>query len=502
MMLDVFLFVLRPDSLGYLLAGTILGYLVGVLPGIGPLTGIALLLPLSFRLEPRDTLLVFASLYQAAEYSGSITAIAVSTPGAPNSAAIIMDGYGMHRAGHIGKAFAYSLWSAVFGSCVGIAAMLLLARPLASIGLLFGPAAFAALAFLGLATVGTLTGGRPEKGLLSVIAGLLLGTVGIDPISGAFRFTMGMPFLYNGIPLVPMLVGLFALPEAVDMLISPERKAIALVATQISDRIWLTWREFRSVLKAECIGTTVGLFMGLIPGVAGSIPPWISYNLARSFSKEPHKFGHGAPEGIAAPELTNAAVMHTTLITAFSLGIPGTPTSAVILAAMTIAGLVPGPMLFAQHPEIPYTVFVGLLLSTAMLWVIGLVTTRIWMQIVRLPTEALALAIILFTVIGSYMVRTNLSDVLVAIIAGVTGYLMRRGGYSTPALVLGVILGPMMEVNIRRALMISGGSASIFITTPLSLAFLGAAIAILLFASSRARAARQSRYTLGGASDG
>lgn len=489
-MLDVFLFVLRPDSLAYLLVGTVLGYLVGVLPGIGPLTGIALLLPLSFHLEPRHALLVFTSLYQAAEYSGSITAIAVSTPGAPNSAAIIMDGYGMHRAGHIGKAFAYSLWSAVFGSCLGIAAMLLLARPLASIGLLFGPAEFAALALLGLATVGTLTGGAPEKGLLSVIGGLLLGSIGIDHISGAFRFTMGQPFLYNGLPLVPLLVGLFALPEAVDMLTNRERKAIPKIVTETADRIWLTWREFRSVFKAECIGSAVGLFMGLIPGVAGSVPPWISYNLARSFSKEPEKFGNGSPEGIAAPESTNAAVMHTTLITAFSLGIPGTPTSAVILAAMTIAGLVPGPMLFAEHPEIPYTVFIGLLWSTAMLWVIGLVTTRIWMQIVRLPTEALGLTIILFTVIGSYMVRSSLEDVLVAFIAGVVGYLMRRGGYSTPALVLGVILGPMMEVNIRRALMISGDNVTVFFTTPLSLVFLCAAGAVLLFASVRPRTPR------------
>lgn len=352
-MMDAFLYVLRPESLGYLLAGTVLGYFVGVLPGIGPLTGIALLLPLSFQLPPRDALLVFTSLYQAAEYSGSITAIAVSTPGAPNSAAIIMDGYAMHRAGRLGKAFAYSLWSAVFGSLLGIAAMLLLAQPLATFGLLFGPPEFAALAVLGLATVGILTGGAPAKGFLSVTAGLLLGTVGIDQISGDFRFTLSQPFLYNGIPLVPLLVGLFALPEAVDMLVSPRRKAISNVAAEGVDRIWLTWREFRSVFKAECIGSAIGLVMGLIPGVAGSVPPWISYNLTRSLSKRPQDFGTGVPEGIAAPEATNAAVMHTTLITAFSLGIPGTPTSAVILAAMTIAGVVPGPLLFAQNRKSP-----------------------------------------------------------------------------------------------------------------------------------------------------
>jgi putative tricarboxylic transport membrane protein len=491
-MMDVVLYVLRPDSLIYLLVGTILGYFVGVLPGIGPLTGIALLLPLTFQLSPRHALLVFTSLYQAAEYSGSITAIAVSTPGAPNSAATILDGYAMHRAGRIGKAFAYSLWSAVFGSCVGIAAMILLSRPLATLALQFTPVDFSALAIFGLASVGMLSAGIPEKGLLSVFAGLLVGTVGIDHISGAFRFTFGEPFLYNGIPLVALLTGLFALPEAVDMLSDPERKRLAGTVGDTADRIWLTWREFRAVFKAVCIGTVVGLFMGLIPGLAGSVPPWISYNITRSLSREPEKFGTGVPDGIVAPEATNATVMHTTLITAFSLGIPGTPTSAVILAAMIISGLVPGPLLFTEHPAIPYTVFVGLVVSTAMLWVIGLITTNVWMRIVRLPSEALAVAIILFTVIGSYMVRSNLSDVLVTFVSGLIGYLMRRGGYSAPALVLGVILGPLLEINARRALLLSGGDVSVFFTSPLSMVFLAAAVGVGLFGFSRARAASKA----------
>lgn len=461
--------ILLPASLLYLLAGTLCGYAVGVLPGIGPVTGIAILLPLTYYVPPIDALIFFASLYQSAEYGGSITAIAVSAPGTPNAAATILDGYAMNRNGQIGKAFGYSLWSAVFASLVGILGMLFLARPMAKLALLFGPSAYADLGLLGLSAVSTLSSEYPLAGLLSAALGLLLSTVGLDLISGIPRFTFGQATLFNGVPLVPLLIGIFALPEAVTML---GRRRTAGEGKAKAQRVWLRWPEFRGAFRGTAIGTVVGFLMGLIPGLAGSVPPWISYYLAKSTSRDPSRFGKGAPEGITAPEATNAAVMHSTLIPTFSFGIPGTPTSAVILGAMMISGLTPGPLLFQQHPDIPFTVIISLLFATAFLFVIGLVATNLWVRMLNLPYEVLAIAIFLFVVVGSYVDRSSIFDVEFAIGAGVLGYFMNRFGFSIPALILGVILGPIVEGNARRALLLSGGHYGIFVSNPLNAALL------------------------------
>lgn len=474
--------VLSPGSLLYLFLGTVVGYLVGALPGIGPVTGIALLLPLTAYLGPTKSLLFYTSLYQAAEYGGSITAIAVSTPGAPNSAALILDGYAMNRHGKIVKAFAYSLWTTIFSSLVGIAGMLLLSLPLAQFALALSAADYAALGILGLATVSTLTVRAPVKGLLAAAFGIALSTVGLDQITGEPRFTFNQPTLYEGLPLVAVIIGAFAMPEAIEMLIGSERTAIENGAFRIFQPVWLKLTEFAGVLKAAIIGTIVGFSMGLIPGVAGSVPPWISYNIARTMSRNPERFGTGTPEGIAAPEAANAASMHSTLIPTFALGIPGTPTSAVILGAMTISGLTPGPLLFQSQPEIPYAVFVGLLIATLFLWAIGLVTTNLWAQIVRLPRGLLGIMIVTFTITGGFAARNNTLDILVALGMGLVCYGLRRAGFSLPAIVLGFILGRIIEVNLRRALLLHKGSPLVLFSDPISTVLLTCALAVIVLA--------------------
>lgn len=475
--------VFTPASLAVILAGTLAGYLVGILPGVGPASGITLLLPLTAYMSPTNALMFYASLYQSAEYSGSITAIAVSTPGTPNAAATVLDGYAMNRAGKIGEAFGYSLWAAAFASLVSIVGMLLLAQPMAQVALYFGPAEYAALGIFGLSSVSTLASEYPLRGLLSAMLGLLLSVVGLDPIGGGQRFTFGIPALFNGLPLIALLTGLFALPEAV-VLLTERRPGFSSETFKNRNIVWLSWRQFKGVFPMTLLGTVVGFFMGLIPGLSGSVPPWVSYNLAKTLSRNSGQFGHGAPDGIVAPEATNAAVMHSTLIPAFSFGIPGTPTSAVILGAMMLSGLTPGPMLFAKNPEIPYTVFVSLFVATALLWIIGLLATNLWVRILMVPRELLALSVILFVVVGSYVSRSNLFDPQLAILAGIVGYVMKKAHFSAPALVVGFVLGPIIETNLRQALLLTGGQI-VLVPNLLTGALLLASLAMVGFGVSR-----------------
>src|SRR3984885_14516619 len=383
----------QPLGLVCLVSGTIVGILVGALPGIGPLRGIALLLPLSFFLPPAEALIFYTTLYQAAEYGGSITAIAVSTPGSPNSAAIILDGYQMNRAGRAAKAFAYSLWSATFGGVVTTIALIVVTPLIASWALALGPTEYASLGLLGLTAIAFLVGGAPRRGIIGVAIGVLIGTIGLDSVTGLPRFDFGNVLISGGIPLAPMLIGMFAIPEAIRMLLGGS-DAGATVAQQ-KGRVWLKFSEFRSVLRPASLGTVIGFFTGLLPGMAGSVPPFLAYNLAKASSRHPERFGKGSPEGIAAPEATNAAVMHATLIPTFALGIPGTPTSALILGAMLIAGLTPGPELLEKDPVTIYTVFVGLFVGTGLLWALGIVTTNIWARMISLPAPIIGVAIII-----------------------------------------------------------------------------------------------------------
>ena len=466
-----------PVGLLCLVAGTVTGILVGALPGIGPLSGIALLLPLSFFLPPAEALIFYTTLYQAAEYGGSITAIAVSTPGSPNSAAIILDGYQLNRAGRAAKAFAYSLWSATFGGVITTILLILVTPLVATWALLLGPPEYAALGILGLTAIAFLVGGAPRRGMIGVGIGVLIGTIGLDSVTGVPRFDFGNVLLSGGIPLAPMLIGLFAIPEALRMLVGDQ--AASQPVAQQRGRVWLSLREFRSVFKPASLGVVIGFFTGLLPGMAGSVPPFLSYNVAKATSRHPEQFGKGSPEGIAAPEATNAAVMHATLIPTFALGIPGTPTSAIILGAMLIAGLTPGPELLARDPVTVYTVFLGLFVGTGLLWVLGMVTTNAWARMISLPAPVIGVAIIVLCAVGAYADRGTMFDVGVLVVFGFVGLAARRFGYSAATLVLGAILGPIIERNLRLSLILSSGNPITFVDHPISLALLLGAVGIM-----------------------
>lgn len=463
-----------------LLLGTVAGLFMGALPGIGPAVGIALLLPLSFYLPVGDALLFYVSLYQAAEYGGSITAIAFSTPGSPNSAATIPDGYGMSRRGRPGKAFSYSLWSAIFASYVGIAGLFALTMPISAVALALGSPEFTALGIFALAAIASLTAKAPLAGLTSAVLGLLLSTVGLDMMTNVPRFAFGSTSLTDGIAILPALVGLFAIAEALRLL-SSKRTSLtgARDAADGRYKVWLTWKEFRAVLPTTVMGSVVGFLFGLLPGLSGSVPPWITYNIARSTSKRGNEFGTGVPEGIVAPEATNAAVMHSTLIPMLTLGIPGTPTSAIIMGAMMIGGLAPGPLLMANNGTVVYELFCGLLISTAALWILGLLTTRLWVRALNIPRRPLAIGILVLCIFGSFVDKSNPFHILLAFGFGVLGYVMDRFGFSVPAMILGLIIGPIVETNLRRTLSVSDGSFAPFIQSPIALAFLAAAVVVV-----------------------
>ena len=467
-----------PAGMLSLASGTVVGMLVGILPGLGSAAGISLLLPLTFFLPPADALIFYTTLYQAAEYGGSITAIAVAAPGAPNSAALILDGYELNKRGHAAKAFAYSLWSCIYGSAVSTIALIFVASIVAGFALLLGPAEYAMLGVFGLTAVAFLISDAPRRGLISVLLGVLLGTVGIDSVSGQPRFEFGQPLLSAGLPLAPLVIGIFAIPEAVAMMTqryAPRASGVRLKR----ERIWLTAREFRSVLKPASIGSVLGFFLGLLPGMSAAIPPFLSWNVARGASKKPELFGHGSPEGIAAPEAANAAVMHSSLIPAFILGIPGTPSSAIILGAMMIVGLRPGPELMAQDPAIAYTVFLGLVVGTAFLWVLGLLSTNAWARLISLPAPLIGIAILLLCVVGAYAGRETVFDVGILLVFGALGIFMRRFGYSAPAVILGLILGPIVEENLRQSLIISQDNPLTFVSHPLALTFLLMSVVVI-----------------------
>jgi putative tricarboxylic transport membrane protein len=356
--------------------------------------------------------------------------------------------------------------------------LLILVTPLvATWALLLGPPEYAALGILGLTAIAFLVGGAPRRGMIGVGIGVLIGTIGLDSVTGVPRFDFGNVLLSGGIPLAPMLIGLFAIPEALRMLVGDQ--AASQPVAQQRGRVWLSLREFRSVFKPASLGVVIGFFTGLLPGMAGSVPPFLSYNVAKATSRHPEQFGKGSPEGIAAPEATNAAVMHATLIPTFALGIPGTPTSAIILGAMLIAGLTPGPELLARDPVTVYTVFLGLFVGTGLLWVLGMVTTNAWARMISLPAPVIGVAIIVLCAVGAYANRGTIFDVGVLVVFGFVGLAARRFGYSAATLVLGAILGPIIERNLRLSLILSSGNPITFVDHPISLALLLGAVGIM-----------------------
>lgn len=453
--------------------GVTAGILVGVLPGLGPSIGVALLVPFTYSLEPSTSLILLAALYVGAEYGGSISAILISTPGTAAAVATVIDGYALNKKGYPGKALFTSLLSSTSGGIISTVFLIFLSIPLANFALKFGPPEYFALGIFGLAIVSSLSGKSLLKGLLMAVLGLIITTVGVDPISGAPRFTFGRPELLEGVPFLPALIGLFAVSEVFKML--EESFKTGKINEKLAYTL-LSLKEIRAIIPTILRSSVIGSIVGTIPGAGAGVACWIAYDQEKRLSKNPEEFGKGALRGIAAPEAANNATVGGALVPLLALGVPGSPTTAILIGALILHGLQPGPQLFIKNPEIVYGLFVSLFLACLVMLIVGFAFIKLWMEVLCLPAGILAPVIFALSVIGSYSVRTTIFDVFLAFGFGITGYILKKYDFPLAPAVLAMVLGYMVESNFRRSLLLSKGSYLIFISRPLSLCLIVLAI--------------------------
>ncbi len=449
--------------------GVMWGIFGGALPGISPSIAMALLLPFTIGMDPTTALVLLASVYVGAEYGGSIPAILIRTPGTNSASATVMDGYAMAQQGRAGEALGISLISGLWGGLFGLVVLVLATEPLAQIALAFTPAAYFSLGILGLSVIAGLSGGSLLKGLIAALIGLVIAFIGSDPVSGVSRFTFGSADLLGGIKPILIMVGLFAVTE---MLVQITEPAWAK-ANKSEARLKLpNWAMSKRLAKPQAIGAVIGTVEGVTPGAGGTIAAFMAYSEARRWSKKPEEFGHGSPEGIAAPECANNVVTATALVPLLSLGIPGSNSAAILLGGFLIHGLQPGPMLFTKAPEVVYGLYGGLFIANIAMLLLGLVILGPCIWLVNRPKPYLIAAILALVMSGVYAIHQSVFDIFLVIGVGMFGYLLRLLKVPVLPLVLGLVLGYMVESNYRRSLVISGGDAMIFLTDKVSLTLL------------------------------
>ncbi|MEL7566837.1 MAG: tripartite tricarboxylate transporter permease [Dehalobacterium sp.] len=456
----------EPLNLLILCVGTLVGLFVGTLPGLGAAIGVALMLPFTYELPTVTAILLLIAVYQGAEYGGSISAITLGIPGTPAAVATVLDGNPMARKGFPAKAIGYSLTASTIGGLAGGIALIAFSAPLANAAVKLGAPEYALIGLLGLAAVVALSSKDVVRSALSVFLGLLLTVVGIDSLTGVPRFTFGRMELLEGLPLVPILIGLFAISEVIQMITDGVHKRY--VGQSIGFKMDLALKDILKVKRPITIGSLIGVVTGIIPGLGAGPASWFSYSLAKKTSKSPELFGSGHSEGIAAPEAANNATVGGALIPLLGLGIPGSPTTGIILGAFIIHGIQPGPQIFGKTPELVYGLFAGFILAVMIMYFLGRLTTPIWSRALAVPNYVLIIIILAFSIVGSYTDRNLLFDVYLTLVVGIMAFFMKKLDFSLASLILGFILGEMIETNLRRSLMLSDGSLSIFITRPAS----------------------------------
>ncbi|GAK56502.1 hypothetical protein U27_03464 [Candidatus Vecturithrix granuli] len=444
--------------------GVILGILAGAMPGISPSSGVALLVPFTYAMSPAMALILLTSIYLASNYGGSITAVLINTPGTPSAVVTALDGYMLTKRGEPGKALGMALVASTIGGAIGIIILIFFSVPLAKVAVGFHPADYFALAIFGLSTVASMAGENVAKTFAAIVFGLLINTIGLDPISGVERFTFGVDRLYDGFALIPALIGLFALSVVFERFeqYAFEQKVIQIVSSKLPSLAEF-WKTRWALLQASIIGTVVGIF----PGAGATIATFISYDIVKRTSKTPEEFGKGSLEGITAAEASNSSSVGGSLVPLLTLGIPGSATSAVLLGAFMIHDLNPGPQLFVSNPEIVYGIFASLIVSNFIMLGLGLLGNPFFVKVVSISDKIMYPMIFILAVIGSYSTRYSLFDVGACIGFGIIGWLFKRYSYPVAPVVLGMVLGKMVEENFRRALIMSGWT--IFFTRKLTL---------------------------------
>jgi TctA family transporter len=467
-----------PIHLLYCLIGCMLGTLIGVLPGIGPIATIAMLLPLTFHLEPVSGLIMLAGIFYGAQYGGSTTAILVNLPGETSSVVTCIDGHQMARQGRAGAALAVAAIASFFAGCIATGLIAGFAPPLAKIGQSFGAPEYFSLMVLGLVAAVVLAHGSIVKAVAMIVLGLLVGLVGTDGNTGGTRFTFGIRELTDGIDVATLAIGLFGVGEIISNLSQPEQQR-SVIAQKIR-RLWPTGDDFRRSWQAVLRGTALGSVLGVLPGGGATLSSFAAYALEKKCAADPSRFGQGAVEGVAAPESANNAGAQTSFIPMLTLGIPGNAVMALMIGALTIHGIQPGPQIMSERPQLFWGMVASMWLGNLMLVIINLPLIGIWVQLLKVPYRFLYLAILLFCGIGVYTVSNSTAAVLLAAFFGVVGFVLMRLECEPAPMILGFVLGPLMEENLRRAMKIASGDPMIFVQRPISLGLLIAAALLLL----------------------
>ena len=472
-----FAVALQPVNLLYCFLGVFIGTLVGVLPGIGPVGAMSLLLPVTFQTTPEAAVIMLAGIYYGAMYGGSTTSILVNIPGEAASVVTCLDGYQMARQGRAGPALGMAAFGSFIAGTAAIVGLMLLAPPLSRFALKFGPAEYFSLMVLGLCILIYLAHGSMAKALLMAAFGVVLGLVGLDAITAQPRLTFGRMELVDGVGLVPIVMGLFGIAEVLLNIESVLKRNI--LKSSISGLL-PTRQDWRDSAGPLARGSVLGFFLGILPGGGAVVSSFLSYALEKRVSRHPERFGHGAIEGVAGPEAANNAAAGGAFIPLMTLGIPPNVVMAMLMGAFIIHGVQPGPLMMTQKPELFWGVIASMYIGNIMLLILNLPLIGIWVQVLRVPYRILFPLILLFCLIGVYAVSNTVFDIYIMVLFGVVGYLMKKFGYEPAPLVLAFVLGPMLENNLRKSLILSQGDFSTFVTRPLSAIALLLALALLL----------------------
>ncbi|MBL8689729.1 MAG: tripartite tricarboxylate transporter permease [Rhodospirillaceae bacterium] len=477
--LSGFAIALQPYYLMWALVGTAIGTAIGVLPGIGPSLAISLLLPFTYQLvDPVGAFILFGGIFYGAMYGGSTTSILINTPGESSSVITAIDGYQMARKGRAGAALATSAIGSFVAGTIATFLMMVLAQPLVDMALRFGPAEYFAVMVLALCSVTGIGGGQPMKAALCTLLGLVLGMVGIDITSGAIRFTFGIPTLFDGVGVVVAAIGLFAVGEVLVGLGNLRGQKQARFMDTGS--LMMTREEWKRSAAPWLRGSAIGFVIGVLPGAGATIATFLSYGVEKRAAKRPEEFGKGAIEGVAGPEAANNGSAGGSLVPLLTLGIPGSATAAVMLAALQGYGINTGPLLLQKHPELVWGLIASLYIGNIMLLVLNLPLVGLWVKLLKVPEALLYPMILAFSVLGVYSLSRNVADLYIMFGIGVLGFLLRRYKYPLAPVILGLVLGPLLEKEFRRALIGSRGDWWVFVDRPLSATILATSAIVLV----------------------
>ncbi len=469
--------VVQPMNLMFCFIGVFIGTLIGVLPGIGPIATISLLLPLTIGLDPVAAIIMIAGIYYGASYGGSTTAILVNTPGEAQSVVTCLDGYQMARQGRAGPALGIAAFGSFIAGTLGAVGIWLLSEPLMTFALRFGPPEYFSLLVLAMSILVFLTRGAMAKSLAMTVLGLFLSQVGQDTETGEVRFTFGLLELTDGISIIPLAMGLFGVAE---VLLNLENREARSVSTVPITGLFPTWADWRESLFPILRGSVVGFFLGILPGGGATLASFTSYAMEKQLSRHPERFGRGAIAGVAGPEAANNAGAAGAFIPLLTLGLPSNAAMSLLLGALILYGVTPGPLLVQTSPQLFWGVVASMYVGNVMLLVLNLPLIGLWVQLLKVPYRILFPLILLFTLIGSYAVRQSVFDIYLLIGFGLLGYLLNKLDFDLAPLILAFVLGSTMEFSFRQALMLSHGSFEIFFTRPLAVTFLSAAALVLL----------------------